>query len=323
MSDAVGLSIIICTWNREVPLQATLQSLNAQTHCEPNLVEVIVVDNNSSDATKKIVTQLIPEWRLGSLRYAFEPRQGKQFALNLGINLCTHAIVAFSDDDIIFSQNWVSEILRIFATHDLDLVGGKTLISWPPTGKPNWYHRNMAAVLGEVDLGETRIQPAPPEYSPAGANMIARRSLFERIGGFSEAHYRHMDFEFGMRSHMHAVKIAYEPSILVYAPVDDACLTKRYFRRWAFKAGITQDAESPVSQAKLLGVPLWTYRQVFEDLLVLLLRRSRKTPSEEFNRELRAWRGMGKIASSWHERLRPTTHTQWVQGFSQKKNNVY
>lgn len=323
MSALHAISIIVCTWNRAASLRTTLLSLDAQKQCAGLEVEVVVVDNNSSDDTRKTVEEMMPSWRIGTLHYVFEPRQGKQFALNRGIAFSTQDVLAFSDDDIIFSDDWVREIMSVFACHDVDLAGGKTLVVWPPCGQPAWYHPSMSAILGAVDLGESRLAPAPEGYAPAGANLIARRALFERIGGFSETHFRHMDFEFGMRSYRMQAKISYEPGLLVHAPVDAACLTKRYFRRWAFKAGIARDQDAHTSDATTLVVPRWVYRQALEDLAYLVLHAVNSSPADYFEHELRAWRGIGTITSRWHERLFPSRHAQWVAKYSQKKKNVY
>lgn len=323
MGNRPGISIVICTWNRAVSLRATLLSLDAQKGCADYPVEVVVVDNNSSDDTRKVVDEMMPAWRFGTLRYTFEPRQGKQFALNRGIGFCTHDILAFSDDDIIFAPDWTRAILNVFEDPSIDLVGGKTHVIWPASGQPAWYHLSMSAVLGAVDLGDEKLAPAPQEYAPAGANLIARRSLFQRIGGFSETHFRHMDFEFGMRSSRMKAAVSYQPSLLVYAPVDSACLTKRYFRRWAFKAGIARDSDRPASEATFLAVPRWVYRQLLEDLWHLVFRAAGSAAAENFSHELRFWRCLGKVASCWHEKLRPSRHAQWVEGYSQKKKNLY
>lgn len=323
MTQAAGISIVICTWNRADSLKGTLLSLNQQKGCDGRAVEVVVVDNNSSDHTRQAVESLLPEWTFGRLRYAFEGRQGKQFALNRGIATSSHDILAFTDDDILFADDWACRILQVFGERPVDLVGGKTLVIWPPSGQPAWYHPTMSAVLGSVDLGDEPLAPAPAGYAPAGANLVARRSLFQRIGGFSETHFRHMDFEFGMRSRAMQARIGYEPGLLVYAPVDNQCLTRRYFRRWAFKAGIARDNDAPTAEARLLGVPRWVYRQLLLDLVSLVAKPAGSTVADDFSRELRAWRGLGRIASTWHQKLRPARHAQWVENFSQKKKNVY
>ncbi len=323
MDSITGISIIVCTWNRAETLRTTLNSLNDQQTAAGLPIDVVVVDNNSTDQTRAVVDDAQRHWHFGTLRYLFEPSQGKQFALNSGIAFCKHDVLAFTDDDIVFEPNWTIEIARIFANPKIDLVGGKTLISWPVTGQPEWYHPSMSAILAGVDLGNSRYAPAPQDYAPAGSNMVARRSLFKRIGGFSEAHFRHMDFEFGMRSQRMQAVIAYEPSLVVYAPVDEACLTQRYFRRWAFKVGIARDTAAPPTETTLLAVPRWVYRQLIQDIIQLILGFASDKSSNKFEVELRAWRGFGKIVSRWHEKLRPATHDQWVMKYSQKKKNVY
>lgn len=319
-----SISIIICTWNRENSLSETLFSLNEQADCDGLDVEVIVVDNNSTDNTKSVVEEKSNNWKLGKLHYCFESRQGKQFALNFGIKVSTKDILAFTDDDILFPTDWLAKIYLSFTDSSLELAGGKTLLIWPESGMPSWYDNNMMAILGGVDLGDIKLSPSPDGYAPAGGNLIARRSLFDRVGNYSETHFRHMDYEFGVRCANQGVGIAYEPSVIVYAPVDSNCLTKRYFRRWSFKAGISGDEEKMVVGMNLLGIQLWVYRQLFEDLVHLIIGSIKNTDeAENFRRELRFWRNLGQLISQVVKRARPNYYNSWVEKYSQKRGNLY
>jgi len=300
-----------------------LQSLNEQMNCGLLDIEVIVVDNNSTDDTKAVVEEALMNWKLGELRYTFEPRQGKQFALNHGIRLSRKEILAFTDDDIIFPNDWISNIGRVFEDETLDLAGGKTVIVWPESGKPSWFDPGMSAIVGSVDLGDKRLCPPPPEYAPAGANLVVRRALFERTDLFSEAHFRHMDHEFGLRCARAQANIAYEPSLVVYAPVASACLSKRYFRRWSFKAGIAYDGPQDSSVATLLFVPRWVYRQLVEDCAFLIFRSFFARDTFVFSRELRLWRAFGLIASRWYAKCWPEHYPKWVEKYSQKRKDLY
>lgn len=315
--------MIICTWNRAALLDTTLRSLNAQQSCGSIEIEVIVVDNNSSDNTKEVVARVRRDWRLGSLHYCFEPRQGKQFALNTGLGVSKMNVLAFTDDDVVLSPLWLASIAQVFENEALDLAGGRTLLVWPAAGKPSWFDPGMSAILGGVDLGESRLFPPPSGYAPSGANLVARRKLFDEVGMYSEAHFRHMDYEFGMRcAHLEA-QISYEPSLVVYAPVAPGCLSKRYFRRWSFKAGIARDEGEARSGPHFLSAPRWVFRQTFEDFIFLLLGGFLSDDGVSFGRELRMWRGIGVIASRLHERLRPGQHAKWVEKYSQKKRDLY
>lgn len=319
-----SLAIIICTWNRADSLRATLRSLERQEVLHGSVsIEVIVVDNNSTDLTSALVEGMMASWTLGELRYCSEPRQGKQFALNTGIRASHSDLLAFTDDDIVFPTNWVASICAAFQDPALEVAGGKTLLIWPDEGAPPWYAANMAAVLGGVDIGEERILPPPQGYAPAGANLVARRALFARVGLFSEAHFRHMDYEFGLRCAQHGTVLAYDPALVVCAPVDAPLLSKRYFRRWSFKAGISHDDAANSKIARLPQVPAWVYRQLVQDILRLPIDLLVSTPALAFTRELRIWRSVGTIASCWYAWLSPERYPQWVARYSQKKKNLY
>jgi len=318
-----AVSVVVCTWNRSAALEATLRSLSQQQGVAGDQVELIVVDNNSSDGTRALVEGMRPSWPLGELRYLFEPRQGKQFALNRGIADSHHAVLAFTDDDILFPSDWLRNVQTLFADSDVDLAGGVTQVTWPGAGAPAWFAPDMRAVVGGVDLGDKRLDPPPDGYAPAGANLIARRDLFDRVGLFSEAHFRHMDFEFGVRCNRAGARVVYDSALVVHAPVDPHCVTKRYFRHWAFKAGIARDTESNSPHRHLPAVPLWIYRQLAEDALHVATWGWLRPPAEAFSRELRMWRTYGTVASAWHAWLHPAHHTAWIAKHSQKKNNVY
>ncbi|MBV5310464.1 glycosyltransferase family 2 protein [Chromatium okenii] len=323
MSSHISITVILCTWNRAELLRVTLDSLRGQLGCESLDIDIIVVDNNSSDATQNVVEKAAADWSLGTLRYAFEPRQGKQFALNTGIRLARSTVLAFSDDDVTFSPNWLRCIAQIFQDERIDLVGGKTLVLWPESGQPGWFDARMAAIVGGVNLGERQIDPSPVDYAPAGANLIARSQLFDQIGLFAESHFRHMDYEFGMRCRRAGAHVTYDPALVVHTPVAAEILTKRYFRRWSFKAGIGHTSESNLNLATLFGVPRWIYRQIAADVIYLALHFLQSGKPEFFYRELRIWRHIGTVTSCWLAQLTPRRYAEWVERYSQKKGNLY
>src|SRR3990170_1802357 len=104
------VSVVISTYNRASQLSAALDALCAQVGGVN--YEVVVVDNNSTDATAQVAasrSRLHPH-----LRYIFEPRQGLPFARNTGVQATRAEIVAFTDDDVEVGPEWVSTIKRLF-----------------------------------------------------------------------------------------------------------------------------------------------------------------------------------------------------------------
>lgn len=317
---AVRLGVVICTWNRAALLAATLDSLASVELPAGSALDVLVVDNNSQDDTQALLQARAAGWRLGRLHVLSERRQGKQFALNTAIARARELgceVIAFTDDDIAFPSDWLVQAAAAFTGTDTALAGGRTLLEWPPSGRPDWYDDCMAAIVGGVDLGQERLAPPPAGYAPAGANLIARTTLFARVGGFSEAHFRHMDAEFGQRCMARGEVVVYEPRLCVTAPIEPAMLTRRYFRRWSFKSGISSWQDLPAGA----GVPAWIYRRLLEDVLLWLLAPLLCLPaSARFARELRIWRARGMVAACWMSRLRPAAFPLWLEQCSLKRN---
>ncbi len=319
MFNKISVTVIVCTWNRSQLLKKTLESLTRQIVSPENNFEVIVVDNNSNDDTQYVVETFSKHQPNIQIIYRFEPTQGKQFALNNGISSARGEIIAFTDDDIILPSNWINNIIQAFSDKSLELCGGKTEVSWPKAAPPDWYDYSMSAVVGAIDLGSNRISPPPLGYAPAGANLIARKSIFEKIGLFSTDHYRHMDQEFGERCARHGIKIAYEPEIVVFAPIDQKCLTKKYFRRWAFKSGFPIGEEN--LNARCLSkffIPKWMILQLMKDTARLI-----GFSRNSFSAEFRIFRNLGFILGTWRKAISPHSYDKWVKHWSQKKNDTY
>jgi hypothetical protein len=144
--------------------------------------------------------------------------------------------------------------------------------------------------------------------------------LFQKVGLFSESHFRHMDHEFGLRCQAAGARVGYEPSMTVNVPADIQCIDKEYFLRWAFKAGLAIDAsECPPRPWR---IPLWVYRQWAEDRLGISANSEViSNPAVDFARLMRAQRMWGRILGAWHAWLRPARHEDWVVRHSQKKGN--
>jgi glycosyltransferase involved in cell wall biosynthesis len=316
----LSVSVVICTWNRAASLRRTLESLRGIDR-PASRVEVIVVDNNSKDDTRRVVDTWAAEATGWDVRYVFEPRQGKQFALNTGLAAASGDLFVFTDDDVTFERSWLVRIADAFAEKGVDLLGGITV---PEFGRPRpvWYHPTMSAVVAEVNAGSQRLDDPPSDYAPSGTTLAVRRTVIDTVGGFSEQHFRHMDYEFGMRVRRAGFRARYDPAIVVHTAVPDLVFTKRYFRRWYFKQGIARSLE-PVNGATLLAVPRWMWRQIGEEGVAASRAFVRRRRAEAFAHQLRIAHLMGYIASRWSRLWRPSSHLRWTERWSQKSGEVF
>src|SRR3954466_14429632 len=97
------LSIVLCTYNRAALLERALIALRDSSGAPR--AELIVVDNNSSDATPGVVGSFAAGPLAG--RYAGEPRQGLSYARNTGILRASAPLLAFTDDDVEAGPDWI------------------------------------------------------------------------------------------------------------------------------------------------------------------------------------------------------------------------
>jgi len=107
MKREVEISVVVGTYNRSKLLAAALDSLLDQSGGPPH--EIIIVDNNSNDDTRHVVQSFIDAGHK-HLRYFFEPRQGRSYALNLGLNQIRGWGYIITDDDFVLPPDWVRNI---------------------------------------------------------------------------------------------------------------------------------------------------------------------------------------------------------------------
>ncbi len=104
------VSIIIPAYNAQDHIVECLDSIVNQTH-DFKRIEVIVVDNGSSDATVKIVKE---NFKFDNIKVLTEIEKGVSHARNTGLRNCIGKYVMFLDADDFLSTNAVSKLIEFF-----------------------------------------------------------------------------------------------------------------------------------------------------------------------------------------------------------------
>jgi glycosyltransferase involved in cell wall biosynthesis len=264
------VSVVIGTFNRAHLLEDTLKVLGSQ-HCPQSLRwEIVVVDNNSTDATRQTVTAFSRTAPV-PVRYVFEPRQGLSHARNRGIQEAHGFTIAFTDDDVIPTPDWIVGVSAALARWRADGVGGRVLPRWeaPP---PEWLLRNprLLSRLAIMDFEGARLLTLPTHGLPRvwGANMAFRRHVFDKVGVFDprrgmtgQKFFRGEEVDLINRALESGLRIAYDSTLTVFHRIGPERMQKAYFRKLFFDLAEGEVASlPPPPRAMPLGAPFWSYR---------------------------------------------------------------
>jgi glycosyltransferase involved in cell wall biosynthesis len=154
------ISVVVPAVNEELYLGACLESLRRQD-LDPDLFEVVVVDNNSTDATADVA-------RSWGVTVVSEPRPGVCWARDAGSRRSRGEIVVSTDADTTFDPGWLSRIDRRFRERPelVAVVGPCRFVEAP------WWGRVYTGVVfGAVNL----VQRLTGRVLYASATNIAFR----------------------------------------------------------------------------------------------------------------------------------------------------
>ncbi len=178
--NKLKISAIICTYNRCNLLNSAIMSLINQT-IDKSMYEIIIVDNNSTDKTKELVEEYLPET---NIRYIFEPKLGLSHARNAGFKNARANFVAYMDDDAKADKDWVRKIIQVFETvlPSPSAVGGR-ILPYYLSKKPNWFLDTYEIRTWGEKSGFLQMPRASHGFS--GSNMAFPKKILEQYGGFS------------------------------------------------------------------------------------------------------------------------------------------
>ena len=260
-------SIIVCTYNRAESLRDTLRALRAQEVSAGRQWEVIVVDNNSTDATRAVVEEAQRDWPF--LRYEFEVQQGLSHARNHGI-ACAHGeVLLFTDDDVLPEPDWLETTWVGLATYQADACGGYIAPIWETT-TPAWLTERFYGFLAVRTDRSDDYMITEPSQAPFGANMAFRKEVFDRVGGFDIRRGRQgnvlaggEDIELFERILSAGSRAVFLGQSRVHHKVEAYRCSKRYLRRWRFQSSRNLAViKGFPGDRRIFNIPLYLFPQL-------------------------------------------------------------
>jgi len=224
------VSIVIATRNRIDSLRRCLESLQACELPADSSAEVLIVDNACDDATRAVVERCeTSSSGQMNFRYLQEPRRGKGFAVNSGVQQSQASILAFTDDDALVDKRWLLEIVKEFALDPgLGLLAGR--VAARRLDDPNTavtFVRERKILNGVLSL----------EGQVLGCNLAIRRAVLEKVKGRDTRlgpgrGLSCEDIDFTHRVLRHGFRAVFTPDALVYHDPGERDRSREYLRGW-------------------------------------------------------------------------------------------
>jgi poly-beta-1,6-N-acetyl-D-glucosamine synthase len=205
-----SVSVLIPAWNEEVNIRKTLQSVLDTNY--PDL-EVIIVNDGSTDGTHNAITQFIAQHRKHNsiIQYKYIPKGGKARALNIALLMARNDIIITLDSDSIMDRLAIKNMVKYFTDHRVASVAGNVVIGnrIKPIGLIQqleylygFYFKRADAILNAV-------------YIVGGAAAAYRRNIVTNLGGFNENIITE-DIELSTRLQDNGYHIRYAANAIVY-----------------------------------------------------------------------------------------------------------
>jgi len=212
-----SLSVIIPVYNDRDGVATTLESLSTQDLTD---VEVLVVDNNSTDDTSSFLRSYAAEhdW----MTYLIEAEiQSSYAARNTGLEHASGELLAFIDADMTVPEGWSTDIRHEFITREVDYLGCAVELVIEGNG----------TVFDRYDqFTGFPIKPyiETQQFCPTCC-LVVRRSVIDDVGGFDSRLVSGGDKEFGNRIADAGYELVFADDIVLQHP------TRSSFRALAKK----------------------------------------------------------------------------------------
>ncbi len=219
--DGSMVTVVIPTFNRAAELMRALDALQAQSAAA---LQVVIVDNSSSDDTEARVRARMPDWQ-GRLRYLRKDPNGPASARNHGLAAATTAFVLYQDSDVELEPHWVERALGHFQRAPRLAAAGGLMIYAFDRSRVNAYGGDLGrmGLAWDVDEGALRAT----ERVAAGriwincSAMLVRASAVQAVGGFDETFfYGYEDSDLGWRLNLAGHQVAVFPDLAALHHVD-------------------------------------------------------------------------------------------------------
>lgn len=214
MNKLPSVSIIIPTLNRKNVLIEALLSLNNIDYPR-NLLEVIVVNDGSTDGTKEEVEKIKKDLNY-NFKFIKEKRKGISYAKNVAIKKSYGEIIVSTDDDCLFEKGWLKKLIKPFKNPKIGAVGGPDRAIKNENVLAKSIDFAFSSFIGSGGIHGRFLKVKLGNFYPPGCNMAFRREVVKKIGYFDETLAPGEDTDYNHRIEKAGYKLSYVPKAFVW-----------------------------------------------------------------------------------------------------------
>jgi len=212
------VSVVIPTHNNLSLLLECIDSLRKQDY-PPDGMEIVVVDNASTDRSGQVIAERFPQIKLVSL----DTNTGFAVACNRGASEAKGDYVAFLNNDAIADKSWLSALVDTLYEAGEDAVCAASRIM-SRDGEEVEFEGASSNLFGAgrpASVWGWPDRPAPPTRGSSilfasGGAMLIKRSVFLDVGGFDPNYFAYFeDVDLGWRLWIMGYRVVYAPDAVV------------------------------------------------------------------------------------------------------------
>jgi len=201
------VSIIIINYNGKSYLEKCLESIKKIKY---DNLEIIVVDNNSTDGTMEFLAQNYPS----IITLKLDKNYGFAKPNNMAAKIAKGDFLLFLNNDTEVTPNFLTELVQVLVGNDQIGICQSLLLK--PNGEID-SSGDFIDTIGVVYNSKEPIDKIREISSARGASMIIRKELFLDLGGFDEQFFVSFeDVDLGWRTWIKGYKVVINPKSVVY-----------------------------------------------------------------------------------------------------------
>lgn len=268
MADS-EVSVVIPLYNHSKFITQAIESVVNQTYRN---LELIVVDDGSTDGSADIITELAVKYKSRFKEIILsinEKNEGAHSAINKGVAACRSNYISLLNSDDMYQPNRISSLVEKLTANDGDIAFSAISCIDAAGNKIDDARAEQFENIQKrlIDVPFTALACLAENIAVSTGNLLFTKSLFNKLSGFRSYKYIH-DYDFFFRSSLITEPIYDADTQYLYRIHDDNTFSKIHKtgvaeNRILWLAMYNQIKAGEISNPYILDYK--NYRSLFED----------------------------------------------------------